>query len=341
MTRGPSQAGTGAPPAPSAIRGSPLTTFEDLMRANRRKSVLLVGAMIALGVVIGGAIGAIIGGSGYAGSPAEFGVSAALGAGAALIVASLGATWSWFGGDRAILAMAGAKQIEPTDDPPLFNVVDELRLAAGLPMPRVYLIDSDALNAFATGRDPKHAAVAITRGLRERLTRDELAGVMAHEMSHVRHLDIRLAMLMATMVGLIVMASDAAWRMLRWGPRRRSSSSKEGNAAMLAVFLIALLLTLIAAPLAMLIQFAFSRQREYLADAGAVSLTRNPEGLIGALRKLRDCTTPLPGANRAISHLFIVSPLKRQMKAHQELNSLMSTHPPMHERIERLEALLR
>ncbi|MBL0922612.1 MAG: M48 family metallopeptidase [Phycisphaerales bacterium] len=368
MSRAPQQAvpGAGVHREREALRALPPTvTYTDLMRANRRKSAALMAAMIALGVALGAFTGAAIsaarnsglyaydlqadaaqpgaGAEGLATVGGElarnFGPSAALGAGAALLAACLGAAWSWFSGSSAILSMAGAREIDASDDPELFHLVDELRIAAGLPMPRVYSIDTDALNAFATGRDREHAAVAVTRGLRAELTRDELAGVMAHELAHVRHLDVRFAMLMATMVGLIVMASDIAWRMVRFAPRRRTS--KEGGAAIMVVVVIALVLTLIAAPLAMLIQFAFSRQREYLADAGAVEITRYPEGLIGALQKLQNCSRPLPGANRAIAHLFIANPLKNQMHAHQNLNTAFSTHPPMQKRIERLQALMR
>ncbi len=345
MTRAPGSTfeprGVGAIHAErEALRAYPPTvTYLDLLRANRRKSTLLVIAMIALGVLIGAFIGAAVGGANGTDLVRDLSISAIVGAVAALIAGSLGALWSWFGGSSAILRMAGAREIDKSDDPELFNVVDELRLAAGLPMPHVYIIDTDALNAFATGRDPKHAAVAITRGLRLHLTRDELAGVMAHEMAHVRHLDVRLAMLMATMVGLIVLASDVAWRVARHAPRRRSAQKE--NVILAGVVVVAIVLTLIAAPLAMMIQFAFSRQREYLADAGAVELTRYPEGLIGALQKLQNCEIPLPGANRATAHLYIVNPLKKQMQTHQQWNSAFSTHPPMQKRIERLQALLR
>lgn len=338
----PVSAGAGDGRAP--LRAYPPTvTYKDLLRANKRKSALLMAAMIALGVLIGAVIGAAIGVGNHAHGDwgSRLPVSAALGAVAALVVATFGATWSWFQGASAILRLAGAHEIDASTDPELFNIVDEVRIAAGLPMPRVFEMDTHALNAFATGRDPRHAAVAVTRGLRATLTRDELAAVMAHEMAHVRHLDVRFAMLLATMVGLIVMASDAAWRMMRFAPRARSS--KDGGGAAMVIFMVAILLAVVAAPLAMLIQFAFSRQREYLADAGAVELTRNPEALISALEKLQNCDRPLTTgpANRAIAHLFIVSPLEKQMKAHQEWNSAFSTHPPMHKRIERLRALLR
>ena len=179
--------------------------------------------------------------------------------------------------------MAGAKPLQKEDDPELFNVVDEVRIAAGLPMPRVYLINDGAMNAFATGRDPAHGAVAITAGLRQRLSRDELQGVMAHEVAHIRHYDIRFALLMATMVGLIAFASDAIFRAMWYGGRgvrRNTSDSKgPGGAVGIVLMIVAILLAVLAPVVARIIQMAYSRQREYLADAGAVELTRNPEGL--------------------------------------------------------------
>jgi heat shock protein HtpX len=274
--------------------------------------------------------------------------SIALGALAAAVVAGIASAWSFYGGSSAILAISGAKEIPREADPQLHNVVEELAIAAGMPKPRVFVINDTALNAFATGRDPKHAAVAITLGLRQQLTRDELAGVMAHELSHIRHYDIRFAMLMATMVGLIVFACDAFWRVLRvsmftGGGRRGGGGKKDGGAAivMIVILAIAMILAIIAPMLAMLIRFAVSRQREYLADAGAVELTRYPQGMISALEKLGACREPLEVANRATSHLYIVNPLKNAMKGEgHELNSVFATHPPLHDRIARLQALI-
>lgn len=334
----------------AALRAYPATlTFKDLIRRNKRESMLLMWGLVLLTVVIGAAIaGAAVA---YSGATNEDLIrSAALGAVVGGAVAVLGCLWSWHGGAKAILAMSGAKPIEHKDDPELFNVVEELSIAAGIPIPRVHLIESDALNAFATGRDPAHGSVAITRGLRERLTRDELAGVMAHEISHIRHYDIRFAMLMATMVGLIVFACDAfrrgAFRSHRVSSKR--SGSKDGNAAAVVIIAIALLLSIVAPILATLIHLAFSRQREYLADAGAVELTRYPEGLASALRTLSASAVPLAQANRATEHLYIVRPLfdeDRDGRADpgsvQNLDSVFSTHPPMAKRIARLMALER
>lgn len=319
-------------------------TYLDLIRRNKVESVVLIVAM----VLLGGAIGAVmaVGLTLYAGARAgELAVSAALGCAAALVVASLGALWSWYGGASAILRMSGARPVTKEMDPELFNVVDEMRLAAGLPMPRIYLIEDSAMNAFATGRDPSRGVVAITRGLRERLTRDELQGVIAHEMAHIRHLDIRFAMLMATMVGLIVFACDAFFRVAWHGGRgahRASREAKAGGAPAIALFVIAVVLAILAPLFAKIIQMSWSRRREYLADAGAVELTRNPLGLASALQKLADDEDPLVDtANRGMAHMFIVNPLRRMRASHQMLDSVFLSHPPIKDRIARLLALAR
>ncbi len=339
------------------------TTYLDLIRKNRRQSGLLVILMVLLGGVVGAIMGGSIGlvtigglfreqGGSQTTRAVDWGVlmlPCAIGFGLALIVASLGAAWSWFGGANAILGMLHAKPLDKADDPELYNVVDEMRIAAGLPMPRIYLIPETALNAFATGRDPEHGVVAITTGLREKLTRDELQGVIAHEIAHIRHLDIRFSMLMATMVGLIVFACDAflrvAWHGLRAGGGRSSRNSKEAGGAIaifVALLIIAAILAVVAPLFAKLIQMAYSREREYLADAGAVELSRNPEGIASALRKLADDHEPLVDlANRGTAHMFIVNPLRKMRASHQELSSAFSSHPPLPKRIARLMALLR
>jgi len=330
-------------PLRQRIRAYPGTlTFTDLIRENRRDSILIMLGVILIGVCVGAVLGAAAGA--YGGQAAdELLPSVVLGALAALVAACLAGVWSWFGGANAILSMSGARPIEKQEDPELFNVVEELSIAAGLPMPRVCLIPDSAMNAFSTGRDPQHATVAITAGLRQRLTRDELQGVMAHEMAHVRHYDIRFGMLMATMVGLIVFACDAARRVAFHGGRvgRRGSGNKGGGAAVVLI-LVAVLLSIVAPMLAWLMQMAYSRSREYLADAGAVELSRDPEGLASALGKLAGDTEPLvEAANRGTAHLFIVNPLRKMRDAHQSLDSVFSSHPPIQERIARLLALAR
>jgi len=276
-----------------------------------------------------------------------------IGAGVALVMASAGAAWAWYGGSNAILTMAGAIPLAGPDDPVLFNVVDEMRIAAGLPMPRVYIINDSALNAFATGRDPQHAAIAVTRGLRERLTRDQLQGVIAHEMAHIRHYDIRFAMLMATMVGLIVFACDAFLRIAfrggaavrgaaRAGGRRGGKDRGGVGGLAILMLVLAVILSIVAPLLARMIQFAYSRRREYLADAGAVELTRNPQGLAEALAVIADDPDPLVDtANRGTAHMYIVNPLRAMARSHQTLDTVFSSHPPIQKRIARLLALMK
>lgn len=339
-------------------------TYIDLIRRNKIESALLIVGMLLLGAIVGAVIGAAVSlpfqsaggdpmlrGTGMD-RPRELSLlaPALVGGCIALVIASVSAAWSWFGGGNAILRMNGARELKNEEDPELFNVVDEMRIAAGLPMPRVYVINSDALNAFATGRDPAHAAVAITRGLRRRLTRDELQGVMAHEIAHIRHYDIRFAMLMALMVGLIVVACDVFLRMTIYGGLRgrgmRTGGGRGGGGgaaiAMLIMFLVALLLAIIAPVLARVIQMTYSRRREYLADAGAVELTRYPDGIASALAKLADDPKPeLQGASRGTAHMYIVNPMKKMRQSHQRLDSVFCSHPPVQKRIARLLALTR
>jgi heat shock protein HtpX len=241
-----------------------------------------------------------------------------------------------------LLGLSQAKEITKADDPQLFNVVEELTIAGGLPMPRIFLINDTAMNAFATGRNPKHACVAITTGLREKLTRDELQGVLGHELSHVRHYDILFATLIAVMVGVLVMLCDIFLRSLWWGGGGRRSRGRDsrggGGGAMAIMAIIALVLAIISPILARIIQMAISRQREYLADAGSVELTRNPEGLAHALAKLADDPEVLEVANRATAPLYIIHPIK---KFEERSESIFDTHPPVRDRIERLMALVR
>ncbi len=324
------------------------TTFRDLIRKNKRQSVLLILLMLCLGAVVGAALGALAGVYGGRGDLPSLLPSVILGSVAAFLVGGGGALWSWFRGSNAILRMMGAIEMHKEDDPELFNVVDEMRIAGGLPMPKIYLINDTALNAFATGRDPEHGVVAVTKGLRERLTRDQLQAVIAHEMAHIRHLDIRFAMLMATMVGLIVFACDAFWRIAFYsrlsGGRRSSnrSSSGGGGGIVILIIIVAVILAIVAPLLARLIQMTYSREREYLADAGAVELTRNPEALASALAAIAGDDEPLVEvANRGTAHMFIANPLKKARQAHQTRNSLFASHPPMDKRIARILALTR
>jgi heat shock protein HtpX len=308
-----------------------MASMVESIRANQRNTWILILVFGAILVTLGVLIGAAFGGP----DP----VSALVGAAVAGTIAFFMVLFGFLGGDSLILGMSEAREIAHQDHPQLFNVVEELSIAAGVPMPRVYLIEDSAPNAFATGRDPEHASVAITRGLLEKLKRDELQGVMAHEMSHVRNHDIRFAMLMAILVGTVVLISDAFLRTLRFGGRSRGRSSGRGGGGvvMLVMVLVAILFAIIAPILAKIIQLAVSRQREYLADASAVELTRLPDGLANALEKIQADEEPLEAANRATAHLYIVNPIMKLQG--REGTSMWDSHPPIEDRIRRLREM--
>ncbi len=251
------------------------------------------------------------------------------------VIALVMVSFSYYGGDSALLLASRAKKIEKKDAPQLFNVVEEMSIAAGVPMPDVYIIEDTAPNAFATGRNPKHAKVAITRGLLTKLKRDELQGVMAHELSHVQNRDILFAMMIGVLVGMVVLLCDAFMLSMWFGGGRRRRRESGGGAEMI-IMLAGILLAILAPILARVIQFAVSRQREYLADASAAKLTRYPEGLARALEKISGDREVLEVANRATQHLYIVNPIKAFEKRAQ---SVFSTHPPTKERIKRLRAM--
>ncbi len=305
-------------------------TFHTLIARNKRNSFLLIFLFLLFFVGVGLLIGAVWGGGDWG-----FSITVAV---IAAVVAFFLTLASYYGGSSAVLAISNAREIRKSDDPQLFNVVEEVAIAAGIPTPRIFLIDDTAPNAFATGRDPKHSVVAITTGLRDKLTRDELQGVMAHEISHIRNYDILFAMLMAVMVGVLVMLCDVFLRSLWFGAgrRRRSSSREGGGGADLILLVVAIVLAIIAPILARLIHLAMSRQREYLADASAVELTRNPRGLAGALAKISADPEVLEVANRATAHMYIVHPIK---KFEARASSIFSTHPPVEDRIRRLMSL--
>ena len=231
----------------------------------------------------------------------------------------------YFAGSVAMM-MTGAKEIEKKDNPRLYNIVENLSITTGLPMPKVYVIDDKAPNAFATGRDPKHASVAATTGLMDIMDDKELTAVMAHEMSHVKNYDIRVSMIVFGLVCVIGLISDIAFRMMFYGDRRRDN---EGSPVGYALIIIVAILSPIVAGVA---QMAVSRQREYLADASAVNITRYPEGMIAALKKLQAHSQPMKSQNIATEAMYINNPLRKGF-----FNNLFSSHPPLEKRIERLE----
>ena len=306
-----------------------MAQFETLIAANKRNSVVLVILFVLFICVLGGVLGWAIWGDPRAAFP-----SIAL----ALVVSVVMALIGYYAGPQAVLAMSGARAISKQDDPQLYNVVEELSLASGLPMPGLYVIETEAMNAFATGRDPQHAHIAVTRGLRDRLGRDELQGVLAHELSHVKNFDIRFMTLMAVLVGTVVMLAHIGTRAIfRGGGRRGSGGRGGGGVVMLVVILAAVLLAIIAPILAQLIQLAVSRQREFMADASAARMTRYPDGLARALLALRDDTAPMPEASGATAHLFINEPKVSARRAAG--SSMWSSHPSIEERVDRLRSL--
>jgi heat shock protein HtpX len=257
--------------------------------------------------------------------------------GFAVLIGALAGLGTYFAGDSLVLTVSGAREVDEKVAPQLMNVVRELAIAANVPMPRVYVIDDTAPNAFATGRDPKHASVAITTGLLEKLDREELQGVIAHELSHVRNLDIRFSLIVGVMVGTIAILADFFLRFTFWGGGRgRDRESGGGGGAQAVVFVIAIVLAVLAPLISRFIQLAVNRQREYLADASAVELSRNPYGLERALAKIAGDAEVLEVANRGTQHMYFTNPIK---KFEERSSGLMSTHPPIIERINRLREL--
>jgi len=304
-------------------------TFAAQQSDNRRNSIVL----IVLVTLILGALGFAIG-YGTTGA-VEGAVGVTTGAIVLAMVLSVG---SYFAGDQLVLATSGAREVTQQSAPQLMNVVQEMALAAGVPMPKVYIIDDTAPNAFATGRDPQHASVAITTGLLQKLDREELQGVIGHELSHVRNFDIRFALLVAVLVGSIALLADFFLRFTFWGGGRRGGGDRDkgGGALVAIVYVIAIVLAILAPFIARLVQLAVSRQREYLADASSVELTRNPHGLEQALAKIASDKEVLEVANRATQHLYFTNPIK---KFEERSSSMFSTHPGIVDRINRLRKL--
>ncbi len=307
------------------------STFYQQKAANQRNSLLMAGFIVLLLGLLGFSIG-------YAlfGTPAG-GIGTTLFALAIGVVTGVG---TYFQGDKLVLAVSGAKPVDPASAPQLMNVVQELCIAANIPVPAVFIIDDTAPNAFATGRDPQHASIAFTTGLLEKLDREELQGVIGHELSHVRNLDIRFSLVVAVMVGAIALLADFFLRFTFWsgvsGRSRNRDSGGSGGGAQAAFAIIAIVLAILAPIISRFIQLAVSRQREYLADASAVELTRNPMGLERALAKISSDREVLEVANRGTQHLYFTNPIK---KFEDRSSSLMSTHPAILDRINRLREL--
>ena len=286
-------------------------------------------AFVCLVLLVGWAVNLLLG----------FGVAGLV---IAVLVAGAGSAVAYWKSDSIALAMSHAGLADPTTYARLHNLVEGLCIAAGLPKPRIYVIDDDAPNAFATGRDPRHAAVAVTTGLMDKLTRIELEGVLAHELSHIKNYDILVSTLAVTLVGVVAVLADFSLRFMWWGGPRHRDDSRAGGGGPAAVLAIFGLILLVVAPLvAKVMQATISRRRETLADVSGVALTRYPPGLISALEKLRDDTTVVHSSSRATAHLWVESPLARTPEEGKLswLNRLFDTHPPLEERIQALKEL--
>ncbi|MDH4139301.1 MAG: zinc metalloprotease HtpX [Coriobacteriia bacterium] len=297
----------------------------DQISSNKAKSVLLVVFFVVLVLAVGWA----------------FGYMTDLGPGGLLIALGIAffMTWgSYWYSDRIVLGMSRARPASKKSEPYIVNTVEGLAIAAGLPVPRAYIIEDPAPNAFATGRNPEHAAIAVTRGLLEKMNRLELEGVIAHEMAHIKNYDTLVQTLAAVMAGTVVLLADWLLRAMWWGGGGRRGRGRDGGGVSGVLAIAALLLMVLAPIFAAVIQMAISRKREYLADANGALLTRYPQGLADALRKIASDPSPLRVANKATESMYIYNPLK-DYRGGRGLNSLFETHPPIQERIGRLEAM--
>ncbi|MFH1172947.1 MAG: zinc metalloprotease HtpX [bacterium] len=291
------------------------------IESNKRRTILLLFLFIAFIVLLGWLFGEYTG-------DRYFGLTIA-------IIFSLAmALFGYFKGDKLALITAGAKQIKKEDNPYIYRLVENLAITAGLPTPKVYIIQDPAPNAFATGRDPNHASIAVTTGLVEKLENEELEGVLAHELSHIKNYDIRLMMIVIICVGIIALLADWMIRINFYGGRRKESNNNGQAGAIIMV--VGIILALLSPLFAKLIQLAISRRREFLADASGVLLTRYPEGLAKALEKINLYKQPLQHANQATAHLYIANPFGGTKKSFAKY---FSTHPPIEDRIKALREI--
>ena len=304
--------------------------MHEQIAANKRKTVILFVVAIVFTALIGYAIGFLFFQGGVAGVVIATVLAVAL---------SLG---SYFAGDRIVLASTGAREVTAEQEPRLHNIVEGIAIAAGIPKPRVYVVPEQAPNAFATGRNPEHSSIAVTQGLLDIMNRVELEGVIGHEMSHVLDRDILVGTVVATVVGAAVLMSEFFMRSWFWSGGRmggRRDGGDGGGIVMLVLFAVGIVL-LILAPLAgQLIKLSVSRNREYLADAQGVLLTRYPPGLISALEKIRDAPHAMRSANNATAHLWLEQPSRVPGQDTSTMEKLFSTHPPIEERIQRLKEM--
>ncbi|MEI7818568.1 MAG: M48 family metallopeptidase [bacterium] len=292
---------------------------------NKRNSTLLVLIFLIITVGIGWVFSRAMG------SPIILYISASI---------AIFYTWiSYYNSDKMVLAASGARQIEKKDAPELYRTVENLAIAGGLPMPRVFIIEDTAPNAFATGRDPEHAVICVTTGLLGKLKKVELEGVIAHELSHVGNYDIRMMSLVAVLVAVIALLSDLFLRWGFWFGGDGDGDNNNGGQLQMVMMLVAIVLALVAPIIGVIIQLSVSRKREYLADASGALLTRHPEGLAHALEKIAGDTEPLEAANKATANMYIINPLRANVEGRGRKSfaaKLFSTHPPTEDRIRKL-----
>lgn len=307
------------------LRPVPMLLFTEAARHNVRMSALLFFLLFAVFFLVGTAIGGAYGDPGT-------------GLGLSFVLYAILGTTAYFSGSSIVLSIHGAREADGEEHRQLRNVVEEMAIAAGVPPPKVYVIPAAGMNAFAAGRRPEEACVAVTTGLLDRLNREELQGVIAHELAHVKCRDTLYNVCAAVLVGAVALLSDMFLRGVFWGRRGRAEGGARGGGGRgnAAFFVLALLLAVLAPLAAKILQMSISRQREYHADAAAAGFTRNPLGLASALEKITAGGAQVPGENRGTQHLFIVNPLRA---FGPDASALMSTHPPTEARIQRLRAM--
>ena len=310
-------------------------TFYDQISKNKWKSAMLVSVFIVIILALGFFVGYIWG--------LEYAI---MGLAIAAIIATVMSFTSYYNSDKIALTSAGARQVTHDEFPYYVNTVEGLAIAAGIPPPRTFIIESPAMNAFATGRDPEHAAIAVTTGLLEKCNRIELEGVLAHEMSHIGNYDIRYMCMVVVLVGLLVIFANVVTRMVFWGgmfgdrDRGGGGGGEGGGVIQLVIFIVGLVFLILSPIIGQLLQLSVSRKREYLADATGAKLTRYPEGLASALEKLTEDAKPFPRTSQATAHLWIVEPFKKEAQTSKaKKSSIWSTHPPIEERIKRLREM--
>jgi heat shock protein HtpX len=300
----------------------------DQVASNKRRSFLLIAIFVLLTAAVGATVMFL-----FQFGPVGFVIAAVIAIGSAAL--------SYWKSDAVALAMSRAKPADPKEYARLHNLVEGLCIASGLPKPRVYVVDDEAPNAFATGRDPRHAAIAVTTGLLDKMNRVELEGVLAHELSHIKNYDILVSTLAVTMVGIIALVSDICIRMLWWNGGRRGRNDSDGGSAFGFLAVLGFALLILAPLIGRLLQFAVSRRRELLADVSGVEITRYPPGLISALEKLKDDTTVVHSGSRATAHLWIEAPVAQDEDEGRlsKFNRMFDTHPPLEQRIAALQEL--